>query len=313
MITQKVQWITITQRHDKQRLDNFLLTTLKGVPKSYIYRIIRKGEVRINKGRAKAHTKLNKNDVVRIPPVKLAEKMPIPNANEYLKKDLEAAILFENNYFIAINKPAGMAVHGGSGVSLGLIEAVRQMRPEAKEWELVHRLDKATSGCLMIAKRRSGLRILQGLQREHQIKKTYLALVDGRWMKQKQTVNAPLQKNQAQGGERMVRIDAAGKSAKTLFFNVKNYTDATLIKAQLITGRTHQIRVHCGSVLKHPILGDTKYGNQVANQTFRQYGLKRMFLHAQQLSFKWPETNQKMIIDAPLDPSLQNVLNQLTD
>ncbi len=310
MQSNQVQWLTITQRHAGQRLDNFLLSILKGVPKSRIYRIIRKGEVRINKGRVKPSTRLILDDLVRVPPIRVAEKMPIPVLNSPLKNSLEANILFENKYFIILNKPVGMAVHGGSGISLGVIEAVRQMRPEAKEWELVHRLDKATSGCLMIAKRRSGLRQLQALQRENKIKKTYLALLNGCWNKQKQQVNAPLQKNQAQGGERIVKISTEGQPAKTLFLKEKNYSEATLVKAQLITGRTHQIRVHSASILQHAILGDTKYGNEKANQKFRKKGLKRMFLHAYCLEFDW-HNGEKIAVKAPLEEKLEILLKKL--
>jgi len=307
----QVQWLTITQRNAGQRLDNFLLATLKGVPKSHIYRIVRKGEVRVNKGRAKVHVKLQLNDLVRIPPIRTAEKMAIPKLHPEVKARLTASILFENKHFLILNKPAGMAVHGGSGVSLGVIEAIRQIRPEAKEWELAHRLDKDTSGCLMIAKRRSGLRMLQALQRENKIQKTYLALLNGCWKQKKQQVNAPLQKNQAQGGQRIVRIDSQGQNAKTLFFNEQSFPDATLVRARLVTGRTHQIRVHSASILKHAILGDYKYGDENANKIFKKKGLNRMFLHAYQLKFAWADTDEIISVNAPLDRNLHTLLNNL--
>ncbi len=303
----KVVYVEITEDNCDQRLDNFLIARLKGVPKSHIYRIVRKGEVRVNKGRVDVKYRLVAGDIVRVPPVRVAER----SEETYIPQGLQAAlldgILYEDEGFIVINKPAGFAVHGGSGVSSGIIEGFRQLRPEARFLELVHRLDKDTSGCLLIAKKRSVLRLLQELFRNSQIQKTYQALLSGQWNRKKLIVTAPLLKNAGKGGERIVVISAAGKSAETLFRRIKLFANATLVEASPKTGRTHQIRVHAAS-LGHPIVGDDRYGIDEVNKTFKVKGYKRMFLHAQKLNFQHPVTGELMSISAPLPAQLENLL-----
>ncbi|TRW92868.1 23S rRNA pseudouridine(955/2504/2580) synthase RluC [Candidatus Methylobacter oryzae] len=305
--TPKVQLIEISEEYCDQRLDNFLIARLKGVPKSRIYRIVRKGEVRVNKGRVDIKYRLATGDIVRIPPVRVAER----NEESYVPQGLQAAlqqgILFEDDGFLIVNKPAGYAVHGGSGVSSGIIEGLRLIRPEAHFLELVHRLDKDTSGCLIIAKKRSVLKRLHELFRDDHIHKTYLALLAGQWARKKLIVNAPLLKNVSKGGERMVVISQAGKEAETLFRRLKLFTDSTLVEASPKTGRTHQIRVHAAS-LGHPIVGDERYGRDDINQKFKGRGYKRMFLHAEKLKFQHPVTGAQLNILAPLPQQLEDLL-----
>ncbi len=303
----KVSFIEITEDHSDQRLDNFLCTYLKGVPKSRIYRIVRKGEVRVNKGRVDVHYRLVAGDIIRIPPVRIAERTEESYIPQGLKDALQHSILFEDDGFLIINKPAGFAVHGGSGVSSGIIEGLRLIRPEARFLELVHRLDKETSGCLVIAKKRSALRLFHELFRDNHIHKTYIALLSGQWRRKKLIVNAPLLKNVEKGGERMVSISPLGKEAETLFRRLQLFAETTLVEASPKTGRTHQIRVHAVS-LGHPIVGDERYGQDDANKHFRNKGHKRMFLHAQTLRFHHPVTGVAMVITAPLPPQLNNLL-----
>ncbi|CAG1769622.1 partial Ribosomal large subunit pseudouridine synthase C, partial [uncultured bacterium] len=293
--------------HSEQRLDNFLTTHLKGVPKSRIYRIVRKGEVRVNKGRVDVHYRLQAGDVIRIPPVRVAEREEQTFVPSNLRDALEHSILYEDDGFLILNKPAGFAVHGGSGISAGVIEGLRLIRPEARFLELVHRLDKDTSGCLVIAKKRSALRLFHELFRENQIHKTYIALLSGQWKRKKLIVNAPLLKNIEKSGERMVSISPLGKESETLFRRLQLFNEATLVEASPKTGRTHQIRVHAAS-LGHPIIGDERYGVDESNKHFRNKGYKRMFLHAQTLRFHHPVTGVAMIITAPLPPSLDHLL-----
>ena len=303
----KVTFIEITEDHTDQRLDNFLCTHLKGVPKSRIYRIVRKGEVRVNKGRVDVKYRLVAGDIIRIPPVRVAERTEESYIPQGLKDALQHSVLFEDDGFLIINKPAGFAVHGGTGVSSGIIEGLRLIRPEARFLELVHRLDKDTSGCLVIAKKRSALRLFHALFRDNHIHKTYVALLAGRWERKKLIVNAPLLKNTQKGGERMVSISPLGKEAETLFRRMQLFTEATLVEASPKTGRTHQIRVHALS-LGHPIVGDERYGQDDTNKHFRHKGYKRMFLHAQTLRFEHPVTGDAMIITAPLPPTLDTLL-----
>lgn len=303
----KVSFIEITEDHSDQRLDNFLCTHLKGVPKSRIYRIVRKGEVRVNKGRVDVHYRLVAGDIIRIPPVRIAERTEESYIPQGLKDALQHSILFEDDGFLIINKPAGFAVHGGSGVSSGIIEGLRLIRPEARFLELVHRLDKETSGCLVIAKKRSALRLFHELFRDNHIHKTYIALLSGQWKRKKLLVNAPLLKNIEKSGERMVCISSRGKEAETLFRRLHTFTETTLVEASPKTGRTHQIRVHAVS-LGHPIVGDERYGQDDANKHFKNKGYKRMFLHAQTLRFHHPVTGVAMVITAPLPPQLNNLL-----
>jgi 23S rRNA pseudouridine955/2504/2580 synthase len=303
----KVSFIEITEDHSDQRLDNFLCTHLKGVPKSRIYRIVRKGEVRVNKGRVDVHYRLMAGDIVRIPPIRTAERNEQAYVPQGLRDALQHSILFEDDGFLIINKPAGFAVHGGSGVSSGVIEGLRLLRPDARFLELVHRLDKDTSGCLVIAKKRSALRLFHELFRDNHIHKTYIALLAGRWQRKKLIVNAPLLKNIEKSGERMVCISPLGKEAETLFRRLQAFSDATLVEASPKTGRTHQIRVHALS-LGHPIVGDERYGQDDTNKHFKNKGYKRMFLHAQTLRFQHPVTGVAMVITAPLPAPLEHLL-----
>ncbi len=303
----QVEYVDITEANSDQRLDNFLITRLKGVPKSHIYRIVRKGEVRVNKGRVDVKYRLVEGDIVRIPPVRVAERTEESFITQNLKDALQQGILFEDEGFLVVNKPAGFAVHGGSGVSSGIIEGLRLIRPEAHFLELVHRLDKDTSGCLIIAKKRSALRKLHELFRDDHIHKTYLALLSGQWARKKQVVTAPLLKNVSKGGERMVVISPSGKAAETLFRRLKLFRHATLVEAAPKTGRTHQIRVHAAS-LGHPIVGDERYGLDEVNKVFKNKGYKRMFLHAETLQFQHPVTGVLMSISAPLPSQLDNLL-----
>ncbi len=307
----QVQLVEITEDNNDQRLDNFLITRLKGVPKSRIYRIVRKGEVRVNKSRVDVKYRLVTGDWVRIPPVRIAERTPESFVAQSLKDSLLNGILFEDEGFIVINKPAGFAVHGGSGINSGIIEGLRLIRPEAHFLELVHRLDKDTSGCLLIAKKRSALRQLHTLFRDDQVNKTYIALLAGQWARKKLIVNAPLQKNISQGGERMVVISPSGKSAETLFRRMKLFQDATLVEASPKTGRTHQIRVHAAS-LGHPIVGDDRYGRDDINKQFKAKGYKRMFLHAATLAFQHPVSGAMLSVSAPLPAQLDQLLKQET-
>ena len=305
----KVQFIEITDAHEGQRVDNFLMKSLKGVPKSRIYRIIRKGEVRINKGRCDAKRKLKLGDIVRIPPVRVTEEKELVSAPAYLIASLKRDILFEDDVILVVNKPSGFAVHGGSGISSGVIEALRELRPESRFLELVHRLDRDTSGCLIIAKKRSALRTLHEYFRGSGVKKNYLALLQGRWEKQKIIVDQPLLKNVSHGGERMVKISSAGKSSQTLFRRLTLYHDATLVEASPFTGRTHQIRVHA-AWLGHAIIGDQRYGEEEINKRFRKRGFKRLFLHAYKLQFAHPVTGDMLKISAPLPNNLQTLLDK---
>ena len=292
-----------------QRIDNFLLRYLKGAPKSLIYRILRKGEVRVNKGRVKAVYRLQAGDRVRIPPVRLGpSEAKQPSAG--LKARLDDTILYEDERIIVINKPSGMAVHGGSGINAGVIEALRALRPEESRLELVHRLDRDTSGCLLISKKPAVLRTLHELIRGNRVDKRYLALLAGSWRKGAKQVDAPLLKNTLQGGERVVRVDPDGKPAETRYRRLERYNDATLVEVELITGRTHQIRVH-SAWLGSPVLGDTKYGDETANRRLRELGLKRLFLHAHRLRFRWPGEKRDMAIEAPLPDELQALLAKL--
>ena len=293
-----------------QRIDNYLLRPLKGVPKSYVSRILRKGEVRVNTGRVKAVYRLKAGDRVRIPPVRLpATETPVAPSKPVCER-LEHAIVYEDDRFMVLNKPSGLAVHGGSGVSYGVIEAMRSLRPGDRELELVHRLDRETSGCLLISKRRSALRILHELMRQNRVDKRYLALLAGSWRKGSRVVDLPLRKNTLQGGERVVRVDAEGKPAETRFHRVQRFRKATLVEVELITGRTHQIRVH-SAWIGSPVLGDQKYGEDSANRWAKSLGLNRLFLHANSLSLHWPGEKRPIEITAPLPEELEEVLKRL--
>lgn len=303
-----IQLYTVDESRAGQRIDNFLVGMLKGVPKSMIYRILRKGEVRVNKGRIKPDYRLQKGDCIRIPPVRVAEPTEAPKASKRAVTSLEEAVLYEDDALIIIDKPAGMAVHGGSGVSLGVIEILRQMRPQERSLELVHRLDRDTSGCLMIAKKRSMLKALHEMLRDNAINKHYLALVKGAWKGGVRRVDVPLMKNILSSGERMVRVDAQGKPALTDFHPLESFEDASLVRVDLGTGRTHQIRVHARHIGR-PIAGDPKYGDEDFNAEMRKRGLKRLFLHAEELRFIHPVTGVTLAVQAPLDEELSAVLD----
>ncbi len=302
-----VRWLDIGPENEGQRLDNFLFKELKGVPKTRIYRIVRKGKVRVNKGRIDAKYRLKINDQVRIPPIRVAERETDVVLQPTLKHALENNILFEDDGFLVLNKPTGFAVHGGSGVQSGVIEGLRVLRPEQKFLELVHRLDKETSGCLLIAKKRSVLKALHLMFQGDGIDKTYVALLYGNWRNLKQRVNQPLLKNINKGGERFVKVDVNGKVAITHFNVRQRYDGVTLVQAKPETGRTHQIRVHA-AWMGHPIVCDTKYADPQANQTYRKNGYTRLFLHAEALSFKHPSTEQLISFKAPLPEELQELL-----
>lgn len=300
-----------------QRLDNFLIRQLKGVPKTHVYRIIRSGEVRINKGRASADTRVAAGDVVRVPPVRISDK--VAEKAERPAPAREFPILLEDEHLIALDKPAGVAVHGGSGVSFGVIEQLRQARPQAKFLELVHRLDRETSGILLVAKKRSALTHLQDQFRERETGKTYLALVTGAWPANKKVIDQPLHKYLQADGERRVRVTTAddpdGMRSITLV-KVRSTVPAraeqglpamSLLEVTIKTGRTHQIRVHLASQ-GHPIVGDDKYGDFDLNKRLPKQGLKRMFLHAWRLQFSHPATGERTELRAELPPELADFL-----
>jgi len=303
-----VETVEVPEDRDGQRVDNFLTGRLKGVPKSLVYRLLRTGQVRINGKRAKPDVRLAAGDRVRIPPVRIAERVDggPPPAGQSAR--VEAAILSEDRDFLVIDKPAGVASHGGSGVSFGAIELLRAARPR-DTLELAHRLDRDTSGVLVLAKKRSALTKLQAEIREGRVEKRYLALLEGRLPTQKLIVDAPLRKSVLQGGERMVRVDDEGKASRSRFSEVERFADATLAEIAIETGRTHQIRVHSAHI-DHPIAGDEKYGDKAFNRAMREKGLKRLFLHAARFEFSIGERTYGF--SAPLPDDLKRVLDALS-
>lgn len=300
-----VEMRLITEQEAGQRIDNFLLRILKGVPRSRIYRAIRGGEVRINKKRADATDRIEAGDIIRIPPIRTAMR-PVVKLEPHLTQLLQDRIIYEDDSLIVLDKPSGLAVHGGSGLTLGVIEALRLIYPKA-DLELVHRLDRDTSGCLMITKKRSLLRFLHEALREGHIEKKYLTLLIGRWPLSQQVVELPLEKNIMSSGERMVRVTSEGKTAKTLFHLLKYVDTMSLMEVTLMTGRTHQIRVHA-AYKGHPVAGDDKYGDKAANLALRSKGLKRLFLHAAELVIPLP-SGHKITVKADLDVKLAGFLN----
>lgn len=304
-----VQFIDISEDIAGQRIDNFLINRLKHIPKSLIYRILRKGEVRVNKKRIKPEYKLQAQDVVRLPPLQLpvvAEKAA-PSTKLSRVASLEQCVIYEDEHLLILNKPSGTAVHGGSGLSFGAIEAMRALRPEAHFLELVHRIDRDTSGILLIAKKRSALRHLQAQFREKTVRKYYLALVMGHWPNQLKRVTAPLLKNETNS---IVRVNPNGKPSETHFTIVERFNEATLVKASPVTGRTHQIRVHA-QYSGHPLAWDDRYGDPRFDAYTKRFGIERLFLHAASIQFSHPKNEQKMVIDAPLDSQLQKALAKL--
>jgi 23S rRNA pseudouridine955/2504/2580 synthase len=305
-----VKRVKVDEGHEGQRLDNFLLGQLKGVPKSRIYKLVRSGEVRVNGGRVEVSRKLNLGDEVRIPPVRVSESAPKPAS---LPKDaprLAPRILYQDDAILVLNKPAGMAVHGGSGISRGVIEQLRLEFPQNRFMELAHRLDRETSGVLVVALKRRALVALHEIFRLHRIDKRYLVLATGRWRDDLRNVKLSLRKYLTSEGERRVSVDEGGQTAHTVFRRLQNWPGFTLLEAELKTGRTHQIRVHL-AYLKHPIAGDDKYGNFPLNKELTGQGLKRMFLHAAKLSFNHPVTGVPLVFEAPLPDDLQQFLDGL--
>jgi 23S rRNA pseudouridine955/2504/2580 synthase len=301
-----VKWLAVDEESAGQRLDNFLLRHLKGVPKTHVYRIIRSGEVRVNKGRAAADTRVAAGDQIRLPPVRVSDKTADKLENPAPAR--EFPILLEDENLLAVDKPAGVAVHGGSGVSFGVIEQLRQARPAAKFLELVHRLDRETSGILLVAKRRSALTNLQDQFRERETGKTYLALVNGAWPASNKVIDVPLHKYLQADGERRVKVvgkdDPDGMRSITLVKVARRIEGFTLLEVTIKTGRTHQIRVHLASQ-GHPIAGDDKYGDFDLNRALQKRGLKRMFLHAWRLQFNHPASGERIELMSPLPPELR--------
>lgn len=309
-LPQPPQHLSIDARNEGQRIDNFLQTKLKGVPRSRIYRCLRRGEVRVNKGRVKPDYRLRSGDVVRVPPLRLGMRGPCRAPGGAVLATLEASILHEDLNLIIVNKPAGLAVHGGSGRSYGVIEALRASRGPHDFLELVHRLDRETSGCLMIAKKRSVLTGLHGLLRDGQVAKHYLALVGGAWTGGEQRIDGALRANTLISGERVVRPDPRGKPSVTLLRPLQSTGVASLVEARTLTGRTHQIRVHSAS-FGHPVAGDPKYGETVFNRLCRRQGLRRMFLHASRIAYRDPINSKDVSYGAPLPAELRRVLESL--
>jgi 23S rRNA pseudouridine955/2504/2580 synthase len=302
-----VRRVTVDEDRAGQRIDNFLRTELPGLPRGRLYRMLRKGEVRVNGGRVRAEYRLQGGDEVRIPPARI--NIGPPQAPAGRLAALERQIIFEDKRLIVVNKPSGMAAHGGSGVSHGAVELLRQLRPELKDLALVHRLDRETSGCLVLAKRRSALRDLHERFREGAVEKNYLALVVGDWQLGDKLVDAPLLTEHRRKGERHVVVSGAGKSAKTRFRLSRTFGSYSLVQCQPLTGRTHQIRVHALHA-GHPIAGDTRYGDPSANEAARRAGLGRLFLHAQSIAFP-DDSGNELHFTAPLADDLQRFLDAI--
>jgi len=306
----KASWREVGEEGDGQRVDNYLTRLLKGVPKSHIYRILRSGEVRVNSARVKAEHRLSPGDKIRLPPIRTGDSPAAASQpRKALKMSLESCILHEDDFLLIINKPSGMAVHGGSGISLGVVEHLRQERPASTFLELVHRLDRDTSGLLLLAKKRATLLGLHEQLRLGQVRKIYLAGVKGQWCSPRQSVKLALKKYLLPGGERRVRVDPEGAAAHTVFRLRKELGANSLIEAELKTGRTHQIRVHLAH-LGFPILGDEKYGDYAFNRGLARSGLKRMFLHAHRIGFIHPATGNRVEFEAPLPADLARFLEQ---
>ena len=308
---ESVTWLEIDESSAGQRIDNFLIRHLKGVPKSHLYRILRSGEVRVNSRRVDATYRLEINDKLRIPPVRVSDKKVDTPPPPALSARLVGTTLYEDDALLVINKPAGFAVHGGSGISRGVIEQLRWELPELKFLELVHRLDKETSGVLMLAKKRSALTRMHALIREGAVEKRYLTLVKGVWRDPKRSVKLKLHKYLTEEGERRVAVTEDGQASHTIFHLRQSWDEYSLLEAELKTGRTHQIRVHLAH-LGFPIAGDDKYGDFPLNKQLSKQGLKRMFLHAFCLEFAHPLTAQPMHLEAPLAPELAKFISKLS-
>lgn len=307
----RVRQIPVDEQHAGQRLDNFLLRELKGVSKNLVYRIVRKGEVRINGGRAKPTQRLEAGDTVRVPPINVlpagTDAASIPAS---LLTRIESAVVHEDDALIALDKPAGLAVHGGSGLRYGLIEVLRAARPNAPFLELVHRLDRETSGLLLIAKSRDSLTRLHTLLRGEGMDKRYLALLHGVWQGGERQVDLPLTREQGRSMARNVTVNDDGSEARSHFKPIRRLSNHTLMEVRIGTGRTHQIRVHAAHI-GHPVAGDGRYGDFTADRAERAVGLKRQFLHAAELRFQMPVTGQRYHFRIPLPPDLQACLDRL--
>jgi 23S rRNA pseudouridine955/2504/2580 synthase len=302
---------SITADEAGQRIDNFLMRHFKTVPRSRVYRLLRKGEVRVNRKRVDAEYRIQEGDEVRLPPVRIETGDDLRRPSSSLVELIEQAVIFQDRHLLVIDKPAGVAVHGGSGMSFGVIEALRASRPR-EALELVHRLDRDTSGCLAVARDRSTLVALHALIRNGGMHKTYLALVAGSWQLGTKRIDAPLATDNRQHGERHVRVAPAGKDSVSVFKPVQFFGPlATLMEVDIPTGRTHQIRVHA-SFAGHPLLGDDKYGDRARNADLKSHGLKRMFLHAQSIAFEWPGSGVPFHVSAPLPEELAAVLDAIT-
>src|ERR1700681_2370219 len=302
---------TVTPDEADQRIDNFLMRHFKTVPRSRVYRLLRKGEVRVNRKRVDAEYRIQEGDEVRQPPVRIDTGEQPRQASSSLLKLIERAVIFQDKHLLVIDKPAGVAVHGGSGLSFGVIEALRASRPR-ETLELVHRLDRDTSDCLLVARDRSTLTALHTLIRNGGMHKTYLGLVAGSWQLGTKRIDAPLATDNRQHGERHVRVAAAGKDSVSVFKPVQFFGPlATLMEVDIPTGRTHQIRVHA-SFAGHPLLGDDKYGDRDRNAEIKRHGLRRTFLHAQSVAFEWPGSGVPFHASAPLPSELAAVLDAIT-
>lgn len=309
-ITHQARFLTVEDDYEGQRLDNFLQRELKGLPKTRIYRLMRTGEIRVNKGRVKPDYRVATGDMIRIPPMRLSAETQQKSAGPGLVSELKSRVLYEDDKIMVVDKPSGLAAHGGSGLDFGLIEAMRSISAPHAKLELVHRLDRETSGCIMLASKRSALRELHRQFREREVDKHYIALVQGQWPAALQRVDAPLLKTTSEAGERMVKVHRDGQTAATNFRVLQRFSDATLVQASPVTGRTHQIRVHALHA-GHPLFGDDRYGERGANKACRAQGLKRLFLHASRLSFT-NMAGERITVEAELDRSLQLFLDRLS-
>ena len=302
---------TVTADEAGQRIDNFLMRHFKTVPRSRVYRLMRKGEVRVNRKRVDAEYRIQENDEVRLPPVRIEAGDEPGRPSSSLTELLERAVIYQDKHLLVIDKPAGVAVHGGSGMSFGVIEAFRASRPR-ETLELVHRLDRDTSGCLLIARDRQTLTALHAVIRNGGMHKTYMALVAGNWQLGTKRIDAPLSTDSREHGERHVRVAAAGKDSVSIFKPLQSFGSlATLMEVDIPTGRTHQIRVHA-AFAGHPLLGDDKYGDRARNAQLKTHGLKRTFLHAQSVAFDWPGSGVPLHVSAPLPPELSAVVDAIT-
>jgi 23S rRNA pseudouridine955/2504/2580 synthase len=304
-----VQVIEIKRDQHGQRVDNYLSRVMHGLPKSRIYRLIRKGEIRVNKGRIKPNHRLQEGDVIRIPPYRVEEKTE-PSLPANLLDVISRAVLYEDEHCLVVNKPAGLAVHGGSGLKFGLLDVLKAIRPDADYLELAHRLDRETSGCLLVAKNRQTLIYFHEQFKEHTLVKKYFAGVIGNWQHGTITVRAALKKQVLKGGERMVEVDEKGKDAATRFSLLEHFKGLSLLEVELETGRTHQIRVHAQH-MGHPVAGDQKYGDREQNMALKSLGLKHLFLHAHWLEFQLPNAQEPIMVTTPMPTDLQQTLDQL--